>query len=164
MNTNDVVLKFYKPEDLAKLNYDLELVQEQFTSSVTFALDRIAGRELETDLSGYPVTIFCDSQPVGFFVLDTGKDKAEIAENPQAILLRSLSINPEFQSKGIGNQTIKILPNFVTAHFPHSNEIVLTVNINNNLARRIYLNEGYLFSSKTKMGRNGLQDILTKKI
>ncbi|STY87262.1 Uncharacterised protein [Moraxella ovis] len=53
-------------------------------------------------------------QVVGFFVLDIGQDKYRYTDNPNAVLLRSMSINPVFQGKGYAKRALEFnrLKNF----------------------------------------------------
>jgi N-acetylglutamate synthase-like GNAT family acetyltransferase len=37
-------------------------------------------------------------------VLDFGKDKFELTDNESSVLVRSLSVNPQMQGRGIGKQ------------------------------------------------------------
>lgn len=159
-----VSLQFYNFTHFADLNYTLDEVQIQFTAEVPNALQRIEQRSLKGDRNARPVTIFSDDVPAGFFVLDFGSDKIELTDNPNAVLLRSLSINPEFQGNGIGKIAMKLLPDFVKKYFPETTEIVLAVNENNASACNLYKLCGYIFTDKTRAGRSGTQLLMQKYI
>lgn len=158
-----VTLQFYKPADYSALNYVLNDVQMRHTSTVDFALNRTEKRVEKEIFTDYPITIFYNEEAVGFFILDFGKDKFELIENENSILIRSLSINPKFQGKGIGKSAMFLVTEFIQNNFPNVNEIVLTVNVKNDVAHQIYVEVGFQFEGKTKEGRSGLQYILSKK-
>ena len=156
-----VTLKNYNPEDFPKINYILSEEQMQFTALPENALQRIKERN---DGKKHPICILQNEEIVGFFVLDTSDDKKELSENEQAILLRSLSINPLFQGKGIAKEAMFLVPDFVKKYFPNHNEIVLAVNSQNHLAYQLYLKTNYVDEGKTNKGRNGLQHVLSLKL
>lgn len=157
-------LKFYKAEDFTELNYQLNDLQMEFTATVDFALERILEREKNGDFFAKPISIFENEIPVGFFVFDLGKDKLELSDNFNCILVRSFSINPKFQGLGYGKMAMNLVPKFVQNNYPDVSEVVLSVNEKNDLAYQIYLKTGYNYYGKTREGRSGLQRILTKKI
>ena len=156
-----VLLQFYYSEDFAELAYDLDENQSMFTSSVENALHRIKERN---DGKAFPITIFLDDKKVGFFVLDFGNDKFPLSENQKCVLLRSLSINPDFQGKGIGKASMLKIEAFVRENFPDCNEVVLAVNEKNTLAFELYLKTGYLYEGKIIEGRVGPQFVMFKKL
>ncbi|ASW74626.1 GNAT family acetyltransferase [Chryseobacterium piperi] len=156
-----VSLHFYKPEDFSGVNYTLDEQQSQYTSTAEFALQRIEERN---DGQGFSVTIFEDEKPAGYFVLDFGDDKLELTDNPNSALLRSLSINPELQGRGIGKTAMIKVDDFVRENFKDCDEIVLAVNQNNTSAYDLYLKVGYSFDGKTRMGRSGTQYLMYKKL
>ncbi|WP_415325774.1 GNAT family N-acetyltransferase [Chryseobacterium sp. MMS23-Vi53] len=156
-----VSLKFFKEEDLPGVNYALNELQLQYTSTAEFALNRMTERNTGLE---FPVTIFDDKQPVGFFTLDFGEDKLDITDNQDSTLLRSLSINPKLQGKGIGKAAMILVDDFVRKNFKDCEEIVLAVNQNNISAYELYLKVGYHYDGKTRIGRSGLQYLMYKKL
>ena len=156
-----VSLRFYNPDDFSELNYSLDAEQSMFTSSVENALKRIKERN---DGRAFPVTVYLNEKRVGFFVLDFGNDKCELSRNEHCVLLRSLSINPEFQGKGVGKETMSRIDAFVRKNFCDCSEIVLAVNHNNSSAFQLYLRKGYLYEGKSVEGRNGPQYVMTKAL
>lgn len=156
-----VALKSYLPDNFGKINYTLSETQLQFTASPEAALAKIKERN---DGLKNPICIYEDEEIAGFFVLDTSDDKKELTENSHSILLRSLSLNPAFQGKGIAKEAMLLIPEFVKIHFPSCNEIVLAVNFQNPVAYQLYLKTNFIDQGKTMIGRNGLQYILTLKI
>lgn len=156
-----VRLELFRQEDFSALNYALDENQQQYTSTVEQALNRISERN---DSKAFSVTVFEDDEPAGFFVLDFGEDKFELTDNTQSALLRSLSINPALQGRGIGKEAMQIVDEFVKKTFPDCNEIVLAVNQKNIPAYHIYLKTGYLYDGKSRMGRSGPQYLMYKKL
>lgn len=159
-------LHFFKNEDVDKLNYVLDEVQQNFTASASQALYRIKQRNEIGDFEAFPITILYENAVVGFFVLDFGSDKFELTENLESVLIRSLSINPIFQGKGIGVSAMKQIPKFLNQNFPQRNiqEIVLAVNNANTSAYQLYCKVGYSDTGKTKKWKDGFQHFLSMKI
>lgn len=155
-------LCFYKPEDFKDLtSYALDEQQSQFTAMPELTLEVIK----EKNTGGkFPVTIFYQRKAVGFFVLDFGPDKFELTENENSTLVRSLSINPAYQGKGIGKQSMNLLSDFIKAEFPDCNEVVLAVNFNNKNAYGLYLKCGFEDHGKSREMSKGFQHLLNKKI
>ncbi|HCA07112.1 GNAT family N-acetyltransferase [Chryseobacterium sp.] len=156
-----VRLELFKQEDFSALNYALDENQQQYTSTVEQALNRISERN---DSKAFSVTVFEDDEPAGFFVLDFGDDKFELTDNTQSALLRSLSINPVLQGRGIGKEAMQIVDEFVKKTFPDCDEIVLAVNQKNLSAYHLYLKTGYAYDGKSRMGRSGPQYLMYKKL
>lgn len=154
-------LNFFKREDFCKVSYTLDEIQLQYTSTAEFALQRI--KERNTGLE-FPITIFEDEKAAGFFTLDFGDDKLDLTDNPNSTLLRSLSINPKFQGKGIGKASMIQIDDFVRDNFKNCDEIVLAVNQNNTSAYDLYIKVGYKFDGKIRIGRSGPQCLMYKKI
>ncbi len=156
-----VRLQFFTEKDFPVVNYELDENQLQYTSSALNALKRIAERCTGSE---FPVTIFNNGEPGGFFTLDFGEDKMDLTDNRNSVLLRSLSINPEMQGKGIGKAAMIRLDDFVRENFRDCHEIVLAVNQNNISAYELYLKVGYRYEGKTRMGRSGPQYLMFKSI
>ena len=156
-----VRLELFRQEDFSALNYALDENQQQYTSTVEQALNRISERN---DSKAFSVTVFEDDEPAGFFVLDFGEDKFELTDNTQSALLRSLSINPALQGRGIGKEAMQIVDEFVKKTFPDCDEIVLAVNQKNLSAYHLYLKTGYAYDGKSRMGRSGPQYLMYKKL
>lgn len=154
-------LQFFTEEDFSGVNYTLDKNQLQYTSSAANALKRIADRNTGLE---FPVTIFINGIPGGFFTLDFGGDKMELTENRNSVLLRSLSVNPEMQGNGIGKAAMIKVDDFVRKNFENCNEIVLAVNQNNMSAYELYIKVGYLYEGRTRIGRSGPQYLMYKYI
>ncbi|RXM49758.1 MULTISPECIES: GNAT family N-acetyltransferase [unclassified Chryseobacterium] len=157
-----ISLVFFKPEEhLSGVSYSLDENQLRFTASANQALQSIEARE---DDDAFPITILVNNIPAGFFVLDFGNDKFELTENENSVLVRSLSVNPELQGKGIGKAAMLQVDDFVRKNFKDCDEIVLAVNQKNDSAYHIYLKAGYIYDGKTRIGRSGPQYLMYKKI
>lgn len=159
-----VDLQFFKTKDLSELNYELDEIQAQFSALPNQALERIEARNQNDDFFAYPITVFFDEKVAGFCVLDFGNDKLELTDNQNSVLLRSLSINPKFQGKGIGKSVMIVLDDFIKEHFKDCDEIVLSVNERNDLAFQIYAKKGYVYACKKIDGRSGPQFVMSKNL
>lgn len=157
-----VSLAFFNPEEhLSGVSYSLDENQMRFTASANQALQNIHERE---DNDAFPITILDNNVSAGFFVLDFGKDKFELTDNENSVLVRSLSVNPEMQGKGIGKTAMMLVDDFVRSNFDYCDEIVLAVNQKNDSAYHIYLKAGYIYDGKTRIGRSGPQYLMYKKL
>lgn len=157
-------LKFYQSEDLSELDYILDDIQSQYTATAKQSLEKIEERNQKGDFFAYPITIFYQEKIAGSFVLDFGEDKFDLTENADSVLLRSLSINPDFQGKGIGKSAMTKADHFIREHFTDCNEIVLAVNEKDTQAFQLYIKTGYEFEGKTREGRSGTQFLMFKKL
>lgn len=156
-----IKLEFFDPnKHLSGVDYTLDENQLRFTATAAQALQSISERD---DNDAFPITILDSNVVAGFFVLDFGKDKFELTDNEDSVLVRSLSINPEMQGKGLGKIAMMLVDSFVKENFENCNEIVLAVNQKNDLAYHIYLKAGYIFDGKTRIGRSGPQYLMYKK-
>ncbi len=157
-----VRLAFYKSKDYNDLtSYDLDEQQKHFTAMPKVTLELI--KEKNTS-DKFPISIFYNNQAVGFFVLDFGQDKFELTDNKNSTLLRSLSMNPEYQGKGIGKAAMIFLSDFLKTEFPECEEVVLAVNFNNKTAYDLYLKCGFEDDGKTREMSKGWQHLLTKHL
>ncbi|SEM66657.1 Acetyltransferase (GNAT) family protein [Chryseobacterium taichungense] len=156
-----VKLKFFEQKDFPEVSYTLDENQLQYTATAEQALKRIEERK---DTLAFPITIFENDEPAGFFVLDFGNDKLELTDNHNSMLLRSFSINSKRQGKGIGKAAMVQVDDFVRENFKDCDEIVLAVNQNNISAYRLYLAVGYQYEGKTRIGRSGPQYLMSKKL
>ncbi len=154
------LVKFHS-DHFNALNYKLNKAQADFTADIDYCINQ---RRDQLDPLKTLVTVLCDEKPVGFFVLDSGIDKLALTNNPASILVRSFSINPAYQGRGIGSEAMQLAAQFVKAQLPTITEIVLSVNFKNHNAYRAYLKAGYVDTNKTITGQMGGQNILSKII
>ncbi len=157
-----IELEKYKQKHFDDLNaYKLNDIQSQFTASIDYCINE---RKDEEDSLKTIVSILYNNLPVGFFVLDKGKDKYLLSDNDSSILIRSFSINPKYQGKGIGSEAMKKVSEFVKENIFGIDELILSVNVKNTNAYRVYKKAGYIDNKKTIDGPMGEQNILSKYI
>ncbi len=145
----------------ALLNYTLPENQFNFTALPELTFQRLKARK---DNYAKPITILLNGVPIGFFVLDYGDDKLELTNNKNSLLVRSLSINPQFQGKGYGKTAMILVDEFVKENYPTIDELVLAVNFKNTSAYDLYLKVGYVDDGSQREWLNGMQHLLSKKI
>ncbi|MGO3858563.1 MAG: GNAT family N-acetyltransferase [Neisseriaceae bacterium] len=152
-------LRPYQAADLTELSsYQLDKDQDAYSRSPYQAIvieDKLA------QPSRHGVTLWHEAEAVGFFILDAGPDRALFSDRADALLLRSLSINPKHQGQGLGHQVMKELPDYCARYLPSCREIVLGVNQHNHLAYRLYLNHGFVDTGQSRMGPSGPQHMLS---
>lgn len=157
-----VELKRYNESYFEALNsYHLDEIQSEFTRNVNYCLNE--RKDLE-DPKKTVIAILSDDAPVGFFVIDTGEDKYRYTNNQASILIRSLSLNPEYQGQGIGKEAMKLVSKFVKTNIRGINEMVLAVNFKNENAYWVYRKADFIDEGNVFDGRKGPQHILTKRI
>ncbi len=155
-------LELYDTKFYNDLNsYELSEEQAKFTASIDYCVNE---RKDTQDPHKTIVVIVENSTAIGFFVLDRGDDKYGVTDNHSAMLIRSLSVNPAYQGKGVGTQAMILLDDFVQQHFPDSNELVLSVNCKNNRAYHMYLKADFSDTGRTIMGIMGEQNVMSKEL
>lgn len=101
--------------------------------------------------------ILQDGEVVGFFSLDQSNDRLIYTNNTDSILLRALSIMPQFQGQGIAKQAMLLIPDFVKVNYPKVTEIVFGVNFENTRAYNLYLKTHYTDTGNVYQGIKGPQ-------
>ncbi|MBA4493920.1 GNAT family N-acetyltransferase [Paenactinomyces guangxiensis] len=148
-------LSFYKPEfDATLKTFLLPEKQHKFT-----ALPNEIIKQAIEDKNRHPVVILLGHTPIGFFVLHKAEDWEQFTDQPNALLLRALSINHMYQGKGYALQAMSGLPKFVVNHFPEVDEIVLVVNEKNIAAQRLYEKSGFVDKGRRREGPIGRQKV-----
>ncbi|SDC94148.1 Acetyltransferase (GNAT) family protein [Terribacillus halophilus] len=102
-----------------------------------------------------------DNRLVTYFVLHEQEGVHPFSDNPNAILLRTLSTDHQNLGKGYGKAALQQLPDFVQMQFPHVNEIVLAVNETNEFARKLYEKCGYQDTGRRVMGSKGILIVMS---
>lgn len=138
----------------ALVSYDLDPQQVNFALTPKQILSNPA---ILTKPLRKQYCILYHGNPIGFFSLDLSDDRLIYTPNTSSILLRALSINPQFQGKGIAKVALLILPDFIQQHYPGIDEIVFGVNYENTAAYHLYLKTGYRDSGRTYQGVKGPQ-------
>lgn len=158
-----IFLKSYNQSHYDELiKFDLPQNQINFTALPAHAIEQMNKRVDRENLKA--VTIILKDKPIGFFVLDYGKDKLELTDNINSLLLRSLSMNPLYQGKGYGKKAMYLLDEFIKCNYTDIEELVLAVNFKNKLAYQLYLKVGYEDNGKTRKWLQGFQHLLKKKL
>ncbi|KGQ69537.1 hypothetical protein A1D23_03395 [Chelonobacter oris] len=145
------------------LDYQLDSEQARY---VRQPWQWFEGHTLLLDIGMTAVTILQDRLAVGFFILDRGAEKLAYTNNHQAILLRSFSINPQYQGMGIATAALQapIIDSFVYNLSPKYNEIVLAVNPLNQRAYQLYLRSGFQAAGRVIINTRGAHSILQRRI
>lgn len=156
-----MTVRHYQEAHFPFLDYELHEAQKQFSRLPQYSI--VERGDLEDPLKT-PVTILYEDRPVGYFVLDRGSDRLLLTDEPKSLLLRTLSVHPEFQGKGIAKKAMLETPEFIRLNFLDIKELVLTVNCRNAAAYQLYITTGFLDAGKKTGGRHGPQHILSKKI
>lgn len=146
---------FEKKYEQELLTFQLPDDQHQFTGLPIEVLEISI-----KDEKRFPIVILNDEEVVGFFVLHYGEEIKPISTNPNALLLRALSINFIHQGKGYAKKAMEQLPHFVKNTFSHVNEIVLVVNERNNGAKMLYERTGFEDRGERRIGNIGPQYLL----
>ena len=156
-----LVLIAYQPTHFLSLSYQLNDEQSQFTTSIDYCIHE--RKDLE-DPDKSIIVIELDEKPIGFFILDKGTDRLQLTTNSNSILIRSYSINPEYQGKGYGKKVMELLENYINQLEDPINELVLSVNFENKHAYQVYLKSGFEDTGSEIIGIRGPQHVLQKKI
>ncbi|KAI7258820.1 hypothetical protein KC345_g10468 [Hortaea werneckii] len=78
------------------------------------------------------VVIAQGERAIGFFVLHTGEGIADFFQDHSgAVLLRAFLLDYASQGRGFAKAAMNLLPDFVRAHYPEAQQIVLAVNERN---------------------------------
>ncbi len=151
----------YQPEHFTALtSYMLDEQQSQFSQ---IPLQVLNNSDIMEKKERFQYTILFQDQPAGFFSLDFSSDRLEYSPETNTVLLRSLSVNPRFQGKGIAKAAMLQLPFFVKINFPSIVKIVFGVNAKNENAYQLYLKTGYVDSGHIYNGIKGTQRIMYRE-
>lgn len=155
-----IILRPYNDSDYKDLDYQLPVEQSKFTSTIY----QCKKDDVFIDFQKIVVSVIYNEFPIGFFILEKGNDKLKLTDNKTSIMLRSFSINPLYQGKGLGKKTMLLIIDYVQKNFKNIDEIALSVNIKNKNAYHTYLNSGFTDTQKYINGVMGKQHVLVKKV
>jgi RimJ/RimL family protein N-acetyltransferase len=156
MKMGNVALTFFDEIHREALNaFNLAENQKKFTAMPSDAL-----KVCEEDPGRTPVVIMVSGRPAGFFVLHLGENIRDFTANPNAMVIRALSINQKEQGKGYAKEAMLQLPAFVSTHFSEINELILAVNFKNESAKKLYEKAGFQDRGQIKHGPVGPQYVL----
>lgn len=108
-----------------------------------------------------PVTALDDAgEPFAFLILDTGASMVAV-HRPGTVGVRAFYVAAGHQGRGLGTAVLRALPAYVREHYPDADRIALTVNRQNEVARRAYLRAGFRDTGELyTAGRLGPQHVL----
>ncbi|MEW4227379.1 GNAT family N-acetyltransferase [Priestia megaterium] len=159
-NKENVALTFYS-EAYESSIHSYTLPEEQLIYTALPA-EAIAKCKQERDRT--PVLILAENKLAGFFVLDAGEAVKAYTEGSGALLIRSYSIHPDYQGKGVGKKSLKLLPSFINHHFRTKNKVVLGVNHKNKAAQHLYKRCGFVDTDRHVFGSQGKQFVYQMNI
>jgi GNAT superfamily N-acetyltransferase len=100
-------------------------------------------------------------QAVGFFKIDRGYAPDHDFAEDGAFGLRGFLIGAQYQWRGYGAAALRALPGYLAAQYPAQTQFYLTVNCDNGVAHRSYLQNGWTdLGALYHKGRSGPQHIL----
>lgn len=112
----------------------------------------------EADSRQHPFVILEQEQAAGFFVLDQTPSPAEPTAN---LVLRSFFIDRAHQRRGVAGRALAALPELLEQELPGATTVVLTVNVRNPVARRLYLRHEFADTGRLYRGGSaGPQHVL----
>lgn len=95
----------------------------------------------EADPGRHPFVILDkQGEAAGFFVLDETPSPVDPFAD---LVLRAFFVDRAHQRQGIGGGALSALPDLVTRRWPDARTVVLTVNVRNPVACRLYLRHGF---------------------
>ena len=149
---NQIQLAFYDEKYFESFS-GIQLPEEQrrFTQSPMEVMDFLSDSDCSL------ILILCDDMCVGYFVLHKNGGPAKFGFGSNALLIRSLAINPLEQGKGLALQGMAALPKFVEENFKGISELVLVVNNKNIPAQKLYKKLGFIEHSSIQNEIHGLQ-------
>lgn len=155
-----VKLKFYEKNYHREKIKNYNLIDSTYTSIPQDFVDEIKENIFSIIIEN------TDGEIVGCFRLDRTKNVREYNYEPKnTILLRSYSIDENFRKKGYALESLKNLKEFIHENISREiEEVILAVNINNFVAKRLYIKSGFIDSKKRKMGEKGMLEIYSMKI
>ena len=83
-----------------------------------------------------------DGEPFAFMILDTGPSMIAVHQ-AGTVGVRAFYVAAERQGRGLGTAVLLALPDYVREHYPGATRIALTVNTQNEIARRAYARAGF---------------------
>ena len=125
--------------------------------------------ELLPEVAGNPnrqaVTVLKDGAPVGMFIL-SADERVELyagQPDPQAVTLNGLSLDRQYQGRGLGTQVMNALPAYVAPHYPQVNRLLLCVHQTNAGAIHVYQKTGWSIL-RERQGKRGLLWVMELKL
>ena len=148
-------IRFYRSSDREALQ-SYHLTDLRFTNHPSQVVADLENR--------YAILGLEEHQIVTFLILDAGEEKFTYGGQPESLLLRSFSTDEDFQMRGYGSQTLKLLPGFVREHLPMYRSIILGVNERNQVASYLHRETGFSKQPQRILGPAGWQEVYELKI
>ncbi len=98
------------------------------------------------------VAILRDEQAVGFLALDHADPICRYTVPEPSVALRAFFVDAGVQRQGIATAALRALPAFVTRQHPQAQCVVLTVNVVNPVAVRLYRRAGFVDTGRMHLG------------
>ncbi|BCG57922.1 GNAT family N-acetyltransferase [Paenibacillus sp. URB8-2] len=133
------------------LAFFLPKEQEEFTGMPADTLEPAL-----QDVNRHPTVVVDGDTAVGFFVLHGWEGIDNVySGGSRAMLFRAFLIDYASQRKGYAKAALELLPSYICARYPGTDEIVLSVNEENIPAERLYLAAGFQDNGLRRMGPKG---------
>lgn len=97
----------------------------------------------ERDPAQRPVAILLDGEPAGFLVLHGGVGAGRFVRPHGELLIRAFLVAADVQRRGVAARALAQLPAFVHRLDPTVTRLVLTVNVENEVALKTYDRAGF---------------------
>lgn len=113
----------------------------------------------------HAVAILLGGAPVGFLVLDEADPICAYTRPRRSVALRAFFVDARHQEQGVARRALPRLLAFVDARHPRAEAIVLTVNVANPVAARLYRRAGYRDTGRLHLGGpSGPQYVLVREL
>lgn len=100
----------------------------------------------------HAVVIHRDGLAVGFFALDPADPICEYVAPEPSVALRAFFVDARVQRQGIASAALRALPAFVASQHHEAKSVVLTVNVVNTVAVRLYRRAGFVDTGRLHFG------------
>jgi len=113
----------------------------------------------------HAVAILRDAHAVGFLALDHADPICAYTATDPSVALRAFFVDAHVQRQGIASAALRVLPAFVRRHHHQAEFVVLTVNVSNLVAVRLYERAGFVDTGRVHLGGTvGPQNVLVLRL
>ncbi|MEF1291371.1 GNAT family N-acetyltransferase [Vibrio sp. M260118] len=113
----------------------------------------------------HPHLVLADGHVVGIFLIDTTYSVHYDFCSPNTLGFRAFLVDIKCQGLGYGSAVIAQLTDYLAPHYSNYNTVYLTVNCENPVAYKCYLNNGFIDSGDVYLGgAAGPQHIMLKSL